>query len=297
MPSIAETEDVVKKAIFLQVMVVSCFRHRQAKRRAQLVVHGLQKWRKGIHLVLMKQFYKKVVRIQRFVRWSLKRIAAVRAQVELMWLQVEGKINQNGLQKKLLNKKQAKLGGRRTSKALSGQSGLVAEPVRRAVLTQELRERRFKVVPAIDVWRDNMVTYWRDVREWRLRRDNPNASSSVTPRTLITSMPVMPACPTHLPTESELAELIQRAHLTGRPPELNPQERKDMRKGNLPGRLPGDGEARPRGSRENTFVLQMDASANAQGADELYEGVKHVMQTPAVVPLRGSPDIPLQKPV
>jgi len=92
---------------------------------------------------------------------------------------------------------------------------------RRKYLALELRKRRRKYLPVYEVFLVDMKLYWRDVHEWRAHRKDCKRRG-VKPSML---MPEMPPCPSHLPSEEELLEMVKQ----GKANKLQPRKRPDPR--------------------------------------------------------------------
>jgi hypothetical protein len=82
-----------------------------------------------------------------------------------------------------------------------------ADERRRRFLTKELRDRRKQYLRAYAIWQMESYTYNKDVLEWREHR-KVCAADGVRP---FMDMPSMPPCPSCLPSEEELQEMVQRA--------------------------------------------------------------------------------------
>jgi len=78
---------------------------------------------------------------------------------------------------------------------------------RRDFLKLEMRKRRYKYLPVYEVWLGDMEFYWRDVHDWREHR-KACESRCVKPSM---ELPEMPPCPSHLPTEEDLLEMVRQA--------------------------------------------------------------------------------------
>lgn len=76
-------------------------------------------------------------------------------------------------------------------------------------LTHELRMRRLAVQPKLAIWRVHMDEYYEEVRDWRLMME---VRISMKERTKDDANPdpppMQPGCPTHLPNDEEIRELV-----------------------------------------------------------------------------------------
>merc|ERR1712217_36433 len=82
---------------------------------------------------------------------------------------------------------------------------MTPEATRKCILWKEIRARRNALLPKIDVWRMDLRTYRRDVHEWRMQSREQRKQGLVP-----TPPPPLPACPSHIPTDQDLIQIIRR---------------------------------------------------------------------------------------
>lgn len=216
----------------LQARLQAKFRRMRRRNAASKITHLLRCWSSGKPLVGMIVFLTRVKRIQRFVRWAIRRMAEVRTRVEQEWLRLErclfaeiakantsapppitAKIRSPATSQERFRTQPEKAFHRTTSARQSIASAVtkVNDQRRRRVLTEELRRRRSKYLIVYEVWLGDMQLYQRDVRDWRAHCQDCKAKG-VKP---VMDLPMMPPCPSHLPTEDELLEMIQNLKRRG----------------------------------------------------------------------------------
>merc|ERR1719482_1059351 len=70
-----------------------------------------------------------------------------------------------------------------------------------------MRVRRYEILPMIDTWKDDMKVYYREVAEWR----SEVAISKFMKSKSRSRMPHMPPCPSQVPSDEELVDMIVHA--------------------------------------------------------------------------------------
>jgi len=79
-----------RNACFLQAMLVARLRKRRTCHQISVIAQSLDHWRRGARVLLsMRTWTASVKRIQRFWRWALGHLAALRTRVEVRWLGLE----------------------------------------------------------------------------------------------------------------------------------------------------------------------------------------------------------------
>merc|ERR1711924_516514 len=97
--------------------------------------------------------------------------------------------------------------------------------------------------------------------------------------------PARPPCPSHLPREHELREMVQAARDSGGMPNRpGPgKEMKDWRRLNLPGKVPGAKSKDLTIGDESLMGANLSDSHDYGEGREIIASVAHVMQPPAYV--------------
>mmetsp|Transcript_111246 Transcript_111246/g.255165 ORF Transcript_111246/g.255165 Transcript_111246/m.255165 type:complete len:184 (-) Transcript_111246:170-721(-) len=78
---------------------------------------------------------------------------------------------------------------------------------RKSFIIRELRGRRYFMLPAIDVYRMEMQLYRQEIAEYRSRAETARLLESDVGMPI----PIPPFCPTQIPAEDELLEMVLRA--------------------------------------------------------------------------------------
>lgn len=217
MPTPEASRNILKTSQFLQIWLVGRIKRNRRIKLSQTVAASLQKWKFGVPLVMLRRYSAATVQVQHFVRWALKRLAAVRSKLEAKWVQLERDLISTEIQAGRgvpEQKSESRKSARRSSKqritlALHSledrvSAALTSHVDRQSILRKELRARRCAMLPAIDVWLMDLRTYRRDVNEWRSLCHAQRLLGLPPP----VPPPPFPACPSHLPSEQELLQII-----------------------------------------------------------------------------------------
>lgn len=212
-------------------------------KRADCIFKCLGCWMLAGRIVLsFKHFHQKTRRIQKFWRKCRQgRLRHMRKTVEKRWLKIERAqlsrelSNDPGGQKEAERLKEAekrlkdakpaggqgetRMGRGRsfTSAAGSGRPmlalgerieiALLDETQRLRFIANEMRTRRYMLLKEIYAWEQKMDRYWEEVKEWR---EEKAAKAYLNLKSTL-PYPLPPACPSHMPTEEEIADMVQRA--------------------------------------------------------------------------------------
>lgn len=159
---------------------------------------------------------------------------------------------------------------------------------RRRFLLQELRRRRSKYLPVYEVWLGDMELYWRDVYAWRAHRQDCKNNGTKP----FMELPEMPPCPSHLPSQEELLEMVTQGLSKG----LAQQRRCSVQREGvvaLGGRVArlaraelGSGvtEQRQRTESEGTDMMFKASDAESEAGQHLYEEVAGLLEPTAAHP-------------
>jgi len=229
MPYPEETSRLLKNSAYLQAALMRRIRIIRARKQASIIAKSLGLWQKAKPFVFMLEYARKTRQIQKFVRWSIRRLAEVRTRVESDWMRLEREVFVTELRARGGTALQGGDPGTRRHANLhvtANHSLLAAKKTRRGAIAldqdvplvhmvreerrqftirQELRRRRVKLLPQYEVWLTDMDLYWREVEEWRSHRQAcklQNVRSEMR-------MPLMPPCPSHIPSDEELTQVIQ----------------------------------------------------------------------------------------
>jgi hypothetical protein len=242
---------------FLQTFILCKMRVRIKRSRAKKIHEALSSWsRTGLLLVTMKRFRRKVIRIQRFWRWSCKHLAQACEVVTKQWIPLEREFlaeklrshsaartnsrhqqgSRNQHSRASDSSSPEKQGRRRASDSGSAEIILgLSERVDVAMLcprrrhhfiVDELRVCRFEALPAIKAWEEKMHAYHDLVQQWRETR----VACQVMGVRNTMNGPEMPACPRHLPKKEELMDMVQRAHNIGHPRHVKVERKRNASK-------------------------------------------------------------------
>lgn len=101
-------------------------------------------------------------------------------------------------------------GGQRPMLALSEriEIALMDANLRLRFIANEMRTRRYLLLPLTYAWEQQMDRYWEEVKEWR---DEKEARGYLNLKGGPLPPPLPPGCPSHIPTDEELTDMVQRA--------------------------------------------------------------------------------------
>lgn len=208
-----EKKDVLqflRRITFIEGVLEVRLRVRRKRAQAKCIHLMLQKWYPFAIQRMLRHVYGCVKRLQHFLRRALLRLKAIRVAVKAQMLQIE----REQVEKELLEEE-----AHHDVKRKGGPKGVTPEQVNRALLPESwrnqilnslLRQRRRQQLNLLQEWRVDMSTYHWEVFEWR-------KSNHQIP------CPVMPAYPTHVPSQKVLTKLIEDARkLRSRRPFISP---------------------------------------------------------------------------
>lgn len=202
-----ESEKSWQNTIFLQTYL-TC-RHRIMIRR-QLTAQAwecLTAWkRSGTFMVCLKKFTSRIREIQKFWRWAEGNLSETRKRISARWVKLEREL----LMKKLGNSsKNQNLYQKDGDLPLAERVELAMFDANKRIdyLKAEMRTRRYELLPALLIWQGEMEIYNDNVTQWRANREASKLMG--VPNAMV--IPIMPPNPTHIPSNEDVKDMINRA--------------------------------------------------------------------------------------
>ncbi|KAF4672963.1 hypothetical protein FOL47_011152 [Perkinsus chesapeaki] len=231
--------DVQRLVPLLQAHYSLRFRIRRRRRAAAVVMACLKSWKTAGKIMLAtRKFHERCRRIQRFWRAVKRRLDRIIQHCCDRWVKLERQILSKELNvaqppagsgNNAPSSRRASFKPQRTRRASSKcveavqltlqervQLALLPDQVRRRFVENEMRFRRFVLLPEIYAWHDAMEKYQDDVESWRQHRLAARAMQAAEGKQTrfstgdVFRVPVRPACPTHMPTDDNLIEWFAR---------------------------------------------------------------------------------------
>jgi len=235
-PTSEDSQRVLRTSQLIQQRMLAKVQVKRARQDADCIFKSMGVWRGAQPFVLMRRFYTKVLTVQRFLRWSRRRLATVQEQTEAHWERLERDLVTAQVKQKTGVSDSVILMARQATKRRSAKAGplspssksavyeaerfdqqvraqMMPEKRRQAVVRAELRRRRREILPKLAVWRLNLETYEGEVRDWRMTREACKAMGVTMDAN--EPVPVMPGVPSHIPTATELVALMKTTRENG----------------------------------------------------------------------------------
>lgn len=187
----------LRRITFIEGVLEVRLRVRRKRRQAQCLHLMLQKWYPFAIQRMLRHVYASVKRLQHFLRRALLRLKAIRVAVKAQMLQIE----RDQVEKELMEEESAHEKRKGAPKGVTPEQvtrALLPDSWRNHILNSLLHQRRRQQLNLLQEWRVDMSTYHWEVFEWR-------KSNHQLP------CPVMPAYPTHVPSQKVLTKLIEDA--------------------------------------------------------------------------------------
>jgi len=224
---------------------------------AKVVANSLKAWQvAGRCFVLFRKFAQRIVRVQRWWRSVAKHLHEVLDRINKRFMALE----KADLMRKLGGKASSSSEGRRsTTLSLEDKIALerVEEPLRLKFIENDLRARRYNLLPQIYLWEAEVRQWHLDYQEWQSANEAHKAMGTGSVSGFFRWPPNRPSC---IPRESdeEIMEMVRVSRrnpkgwtkmIVEKPPVKVPSSPGQMGMGNKTGRdsRPGS-KSKPRGS-------------------------------------------------
>lgn len=189
------------KLQFVAAMVRSKLKLQQARQDAHVVFDCLQSWQvAGRCFKAFKALADRVVMLQRWWRKCMKHLHEVRDQVSRRWEKLErSQLVQELNRATPLPQRPSKGAGAQPKLSLEDKidSEKVEEHIRLRFIENELRIRRYKMLPQIQMWEEEVANWRKLYQEWQDTKDAHKALGKPVPTMRIFHWP--PVRPSYLP--------------------------------------------------------------------------------------------------
>lgn len=187
---------------YIQTIFLCKVRVRRSRQHADKVWDVLQRWKQNGNLLMcMKQFFRKVTRIQSWWRRKSHWLNTIKNRVAKKWKEIERAI----LSVKL--KKTSSVDNLMLTLGERVELGLLPDQVRNRFITHEMRFRRYMALPKIEQWAEEMSVYLQEVEDWR----NEKTAARILGHKSDTLMPMPPPYVSYYPNDEEIREFCRRA--------------------------------------------------------------------------------------
>jgi hypothetical protein len=212
--------------VFLQSWVQIRVHVLRRRKGAKKLLEVLNAWATAGQLLLsLRRFHFCCRRIQGWWRRKRQRMLDVRERVKAIWKDEELEIVSEELAKHdragSPTKQKAPDEGGKKPKLKKGLT--IGERIAlmttdshviEKFLAHELRIRRYKILTKVLLWRVHMEEYYDQVENWRMSMEARVVMMERTKEDANPDPPpIMPGCPTHIPNEEEIRELVKKCRL------------------------------------------------------------------------------------
>ncbi|KAF4750235.1 hypothetical protein FOZ62_028807, partial [Perkinsus olseni] len=234
------SKEVQELVPFLQAYFALRLNIRRRRRAAMVVMACLKSWRTAGKIMLAtRKFHEQCRRIQRAWRAAKARFDRNTQLCCDRWMRFERQVLSRELSAAHPSPAAASGGAATSRRASVKQSktrrvstkgvgeiqltlqervkvALLPEQVRRQFVENELRFRRFALLPHIYAWHDAMDKYWKKVESWRQDRLASHSVAAATDKTKTSTgddlrpPPARPPCPVHMPSDDQLLKWLSR---------------------------------------------------------------------------------------
>lgn len=190
-----------QKVGYLQSVFLCKTRISRRRKQAALIWEVLKLWSlKGNLLMCFKLFFKKINHIQRFWRQKRDWLHERHAHVAKRWKELERIVVTHSLKKANVFEKNLTFAER-------VEIGLMPDKHRSRFIKHEMRFLRYRALPAIEMYEEEMRTYKLEVEDWRHEKMAAAAMGHVSNAVL----PLPPPYISYYPSDEQIRDFIRRA--------------------------------------------------------------------------------------